>query len=137
MKSEQEHILEAARQAAVSAYAPYSGLKVGAALLADGGELHTGGNQENVSYGLSICAERAALASALSAGLRRFSAIAIVAVDEAGKERDAPPCGACRQALFEFSGEMAVTYRIRGRMVTASLADLLPDAFEKGGRSGG
>ncbi|MDR2517908.1 MAG: cytidine deaminase [Spirochaetaceae bacterium] len=92
-------LFERAKRAALSAYAPYSRFRVGAALLAESGAIYTGCNVENRSYGLTICAERNALALAVGSGERSFAAIAVAALDS-----DVPvgPCGACRQVLSEF-----------------------------------
>ena len=119
-------LYEAARGAARQAHAPYSDFPVGAALLpAGGGEPVLGVNVENASYGLTSCAERNAVIAAVAAGLRNFSAIAVHA--EAGS---APPCGACRQVLAEFSPSMTVVYRSGGDVVATTVAELLPDRFE-------
>ena len=91
-------LLKAARKAGARAYCPYSHFHVGAALLADDGRIFTGANVENASYGLTICAERAALFTAVNAGVRHFQALALVA----GSRQPATPCGACRQVLAEF-----------------------------------
>lgn len=107
------------------AYAPYSGFTVGAALLAEDGRVFSGANVENASYGLSICAERAAVFSAVAAGARRFEAIAV-----AGPETTATaPCGACRQVLNEFNPAMTVIYTTPNGTRTTTLDQLLPDAF--------
>ena len=119
-------LYEAARAAARHAHAPYSEFPVGAALLpADGGDPVLGVNVENASYGLTSCAERNAVFAAVAAGLREFSAIAVHT--EAGS---APPCGACRQVLAEFSPDMTVVYRRGGDVVAATVSELLPDRFE-------
>lgn len=119
-------LYETARAAARQAYAPYSEFPVGAALLpAGGGEPILGVNVENASYGLTSCAERNAVFAAVGAGRRDFSAIAVHA--EAGS---APPCGACRQVLAEFSPSMTVVYRSGGEVVATTAAELLPDSFE-------
>jgi cytidine deaminase len=129
-------LLGKAREAATAAYAPYSGFRVGAALLTVGGKVYTGFNVENSSYSISMCAERVALYRAVADGERQFAELLIVAPD---KEEDAPPCGACRQAFIEFSPNMRVTYRYRHNFVTRTISELLPDAFDKknGNRSEG
>jgi len=132
---ERHSLLEQARWAARNAYATYSGLKVGAVIVSAGGRMFTGGNIENASYGLSVCAERVALFKAVSEGEREFSELAVVAEMESG-ERDAPPCGACRQALQEFSPELKITYRIGGEYVTRRLSELLLEPFTAGGSDG-
>ena len=123
-----ERLLAAARAAAKAAYCPYSRFAVGAALLADDGRVFTGVNVENASYGLTICAERAALFAAVSAGARRFQALALVA----GTRTPATPCGACRQVLAEFcDSRMPVLCGAHtGKAVTrTTLGALLPKGF--------
>jgi cytidine deaminase len=119
-----ESLVTAASEARGRAYAPYSRFPVGAAVLA-GGEVYTGCNVENASYGLTICAERSAVFAAVAAGRRRIDAVAVVG--------DAPvpvaPCGACRQVLHEFGPEMLVIMAGRGETVTRPLRELLPLAF--------
>ena len=107
------------------AYAPYSQFQVGAALLAENGEVFTGCNVENASYGMTICAERTAVFKAVAAGVRAFSAIAI-SVPGGGS-----PCGACRQVLNEFSPSMKVYLSDEnGQLIReTTLEMLLPDAF--------
>jgi len=130
MKTSPERLslLEQARWAARNAYAPSSGLKVGAVIVSSAGRMFTGANVENASYSLSVCAERVALFKAVSEGEREFTELAVVAETDTG-EVDAPPCGACRQALEEFSPELKVTYRVDGGYVTRRLSELLPDPF--------
>jgi cytidine deaminase len=119
-------LYEAARAATRHAHAPYSAFPVGAALLpADGGDPILGVNVENASFGLTSCAERNAVFAAVAAGIRDFSAIAVHA--DAGS---APPCGACRQVLVEFSPGMTVVYRSGGDVVATTAGELLPDRFE-------
>jgi cytidine deaminase len=116
-------LLEAAWVARDSAYAPYSKFAVGAALMADDGRIFTGCNVENLSFGLTICAERVALGAAVAAGARSFLGVAVVA-DTAVP---VSPCGACRQVLAEFSVP-TVMMANRSESLTWSLADLLPRA---------
>ena len=122
-------LVRAARAASRNAYAPYSHFRVGAALRGTGEAVFTGANVENASYGLTICAERAALASAVSAGCRKFKAIAIVS----GGGESAYPCGACLQVLAEFGGPGLAIYlatlKHPGRVMAMTLGDLLPRAF--------
>lgn len=115
-----DELLGRAREAAGAAYSPYSGLAVGAAALTRDGRVIAAANVENASYGLSLCAERAALARAAAEGAGP-GAIEAVAVT-------APPCGACRQWLVEFEVERVVFPR-GGQIAASSPADLLPEAF--------
>ena len=123
-----EDLVKAALDARLKAVAPYSNFKVGAALLTRDGKVYTGCNVENATYGLSVCAERVALWKALSEGERAFSRIAVV-TDSA---RPAAPCGACRQLLWEFAGDIEVVLvNLRGLAETHPLAALFPNAFDK------
>src|SRR3981081_1973808 len=97
-------LIDAARVARVNAFAPYSRFLVGAALEAQNGRVFTGCNVENATYGLTVCAERVALFKAISEGVRAFARIAVVA-DTADPT---PPCGACRQLLWEFGGDLEI-----------------------------
>jgi len=97
-------LVEAARDARTRAVAPYSNFKVGAALVTADGQVIKGCNVENASYGLTVCAERVALLKALSDGHRQFAAIAVVADTDA----PTPPCGPCRQLLWEYCGDIPV-----------------------------
>jgi len=116
-----------AEKAAEAAYAPFSGYKVGAALVTAGGKVFTGANMENSSYGAAICAERTAAVKALSEGEREFSAIAVAAPGTGGP---AWPCGICRQFLFEFADELLViTGADEDNLVSARLDELLPNGF--------
>ena len=108
------------------AYAPYSNFKVGAALLLEDGSVVGACNVENASYGLSVCAERSAMAAAVAAGLRRPAAVAVAA----SRPGRCPPCGACRQFLSEFNPEMAVILKEHGVLRTYRLDELLPVRFE-------
>src|SRR5437870_376820 len=115
----------AARENAV---APYSGFKVGAALETKDGRIYTGCNIENVSYGLTVCAERVALWKALSEGAREFTHIAVV-TDAAAVT---PPCGACRQLLWEYCGDIPVhLHSLKGLDDHHRLADLFPQPFDR------
>ena len=118
-----------ARAARESAHAPFSGFKVGAALRAKTGEVVTGCNVENASYGLTMCAERVAVFKAVSEKMRGFDAIAVV-VDSSHL---AAPCGPCRQILWEFCGDIWVRMEnLRGRGVTRRMSELLPMPFDQG-----
>lgn len=117
------HAAEAARK---FAYSPYSGVKIGAAVLTSGGKIFTGANVENSSYGLSLCAERTAIFNAVSSGHRKILAIAV-----AGKSEDyTRPCGACRQVMVEFNPKMKVLRRgSDGFSEDATAESLLPAHF--------
>lgn len=119
-------LVRAAVQARRQAYVPYSHFAVGAALLTDSGEIFCGCNVENASYGLTLCAERVAIASAVAAGQRHFLAIAIVA-DTAGP---VSPCGICRQTMVEFNPAMEVILaNLEGERRRTTARELLPGAF--------
>ena len=114
-----------ARDAMTRAYAPYSGFKVGAAIVADG-RIFTGQNIENASHPVAVCAERNAVAHMVNAGVLRIDAVAVAT--EAGKPT--PPCGACRQVLWEFGpSSIVVAETPGGERAAWALEDLLPDAF--------
>ncbi len=120
-------LLKKAVEARENSYSPYSKFAVGAALETVDGEIFTGCNVENASYGLSICAERTALVKAVSAGARKFKRLAIVA--------DTPeavtPCGMCRQMLIEFSpGLELILANTKGKTEKINLSELLPKAFQ-------
>ena len=122
-----EDLIRVASLARARAYAPYSSYKVGAAIRTKRNKIHSGANVENVSYGLTVCAERCAAFAAIASGeTKDWDAIAVVIDDE----RLPSPCGACRQVLAEFAPELRVVLATTGglRKVT-TLADLLPDAF--------
>jgi cytidine deaminase len=124
--AQQLHDLVAAAAAARRrAHAPYSNFAVGAALLDSSGRVHVGCNVENASYGLTICAERNAVAAAVAAGASRFVAIAVVT----DATPPASPCGACRQVLAEFGDMPVVLANPEGEQVRTSVSDLLPHAF--------
>ncbi len=107
---DRESLLAAARVAAQAAYAPYSKFRVGAVVLADDGRLFSGCNVENASYGLCLCAERNALASAIAAGARRFTAVAVTCLDASAAlgPEGRSPCGACRQWLLELAPDAII-----------------------------
>ncbi|BCV20577.1 cytidine deaminase [Moorella sp. Hama-1] len=122
-----QDLLAAAAAARVKAYAPYSRFKVGAALMAAGGRVYSGGNIENASYSLTVCAERVALFQAVAAGEREFIALAVVGGDLPA----CFPCGACRQVLAEFAPDLEViTGRPGGPLQRRLLRELLPDSFK-------
>lgn len=129
------HLLEEAEEAAQNAYSPFSRIRVGAALLLEDLRIFRGANVENSSYGLTICAERAAVFSAVTQGYRPgdFAGMAIVAYDIVGSARDALPCGACLQVLAEFAPNPADFFLLikqaEGIVRKLSLADLLPYPF--------
>jgi cytidine deaminase len=121
-------LLSRARAAAEHAYAPYSEFPVGAAALALDGSIHTGCNVENASYGMTICAERAAVSAAVGAGHRQIVAVAV----SAPKVARTTPCGACRQFLNEFrpaNADMVIVLDDRGSGEPVRLGELLPLAF--------
>ena len=116
-----------AREARKGAHAPYSGFKVGASLKAKSGEIVTGCNIENASFGLTMCAERIAVFKAISEGLHDFEAVVVVA----DSKRVTAPCGPCRQILWEFCGDIWVhMVGRRGRAHTLRLRELLPLPFD-------
>jgi cytidine deaminase len=122
-------LLERAQQAAQNAYAPYSGFRVGAALRLAGGEVVTGTNVENMSYGLTICAERSALVRAVSqfGPEIRIEAVAVANLNDA----PSPPCGACRQVLSEFiQPDAPVIFPAEEGVRVMAFRELLPLAFE-------
>jgi cytidine deaminase len=125
--SSRERLITAAREARERACARYSGFRVGAALEDGEGRIFAGVNVESSSYGLTCCAERTALFSALTAGSRVFRAIAVVT----DTPRLTPPCGACRQVLWDYCGDVEVVLaNLAGQTEIHSLAELLPHAFD-------
>lgn len=120
-------LLEQSKVAREHAHAPYSKFKVGAALLAEDGNVYLGCNVENVSYGLTNCAERTAFFKAVSEGAKEFVALAVVA----DSERAIPPCGACRQVMAEFCKPDMPVYltNLKGDVEMTTVGDLLPGAF--------
>lgn len=123
-----EQLIQAALDTRLNAVAPYSNFKVGAALLTPEGKIYTGCNVENATYGLSVCAERVALWKALSEGERAFNRIAVAS----DSSTPATPCGACRQLLWEFAGDIEVILaNPRGQTESHRLAALIPQAFDR------
>lgn len=122
-----ERLVEAALKARENAHAPFSGFKVGAALEDTEGRIHTGCNVENATLGLTVCAERVAAFGAISQGVREFKRIA-VAADSAALT---PPCGACRQILWELCGDLEVILaNLQGRSERLRMKDLFPRPFD-------
>jgi cytidine deaminase len=127
-----ELLLEAAQKATEHAYAPFSRFHVGAAILTEGGEIFTGCNVENSSFGLTNCAERTAIFTAVAAGAVT-AGLDLVAVAVVNREGAAcPPCGACRQVIFEFGPKAVVIYRANSEKIVTTIAEeLLPDGFRR------
>ena len=121
-----QKLIEAAKKVSQEAYAPFSGFKVGAALLTASGKIFTGCNVENSSYGLTNCAERTALFKAISEGEKDFVELAIYSESD----KIFYPCGACRQVLTEFVDDLRITIVSRSEIVTVSLKELLPHSFK-------
>jgi cytidine deaminase len=120
-------LIEAALRARANAHAPFSKFKVGAAIEDSTGRIHTGCNVENASYGLTLCAERVAVFKAISEGARQFRRVAVVA----DTDSLTPPCGACRQILWEFCGDAELLLaNPEGKTETMRLKDLLPRPFD-------
>jgi len=119
-------LIAAAREAMERAYSPYSGYRVGAALLTAGGSVVSGCNVENVSYGLTMCAERVAVGRAVALGHTKYRAIAIVTDGSAAVS----PCGGCRQVLAEFAPDLKVVSQGLEERHVWSLTELLPEPFE-------
>lgn len=121
-----DDVITEAKTAQQRSYSPYSNFKVGAAIRSLDGKIFSGCNIENVSYGLTICAERTAVCAAVSAGYRSFGEMVIVA----NSAPPCPPCGACRQFLYEFAPELKIwVLNLEGEIRFFRLRDLLPDAF--------
>jgi len=130
VKEEFRKLVEAACEARMRSYSPYSKFRVGAALLGNSGSTYQGTNVENASFSLSICAERSAVCRAVAEGEVAFTAIAICA----DGDEPTPPCGACRQVLLEFGRDLIVLAAgargVEGEVRQYSLGDLMPHAFE-------
>ena len=122
-----DSLVEAALHARQYAHAPFSNFRVGAAVEDAAGRVHTGCNVENATYGLTICAERVAVFKAISEGARAFRRVAVAA----DTDTLTPPCGACRQILWEFCGDVElVLANLHGKTETLRLKDLLPRPFD-------
>jgi len=120
-------LIEAAIEARQHAHAPFSHFQVGAALEDQNGRIFTGCNIENATYGLTICAERVAVFKAISEGARKFVRVAVAADTDVLT----PPCGACRQILWEFCGDVELTLaNLQGKTETLRLKDLFPRPFD-------
>jgi cytidine deaminase len=120
-------LVDTAIAARKNAHAPYSHFQVGAALEAEDGRVFTGCNVENATYGLSVCAERVAVFKAISEGVRKFRRIAV----SADTDILTPPCGSCRQILWEFCGDIELTLtNLHGKTETLHLKDLFPRPFD-------
>jgi cytidine deaminase len=125
--SEYDALIAVAKSARENAHAQFSNFKVGAALRATSGKIYAGCNVENATYGLTVCAERVAIFKAISEGERKFDAIAVVT--DSGKLT--PPCGACRQLIWEFCGDVPVVLsNLQGATETIAMRDLFPKPFD-------
>ena len=122
-----ESLVSAAKDARLNAHAPFSNFRVGAALRANSGRIFGGCNVENATYGLTVCAERVAIFKAMSEGERGFDAIAVVT----DTETLTPPCGACRQLIWEFCGDVPVILsNLKGKSETIPMRELFPKPFD-------
>ncbi|MEP7149314.1 MAG: cytidine deaminase [Acidobacteriota bacterium] len=127
MKHADQELIDAATAVRENAYAPFSKFRVGAALETDDGEVISGCNVESASYGLTVCAERVAIWKAISQGQRKIKHIAVVA----DTEELTPPCGVCRQIIWEFGGDIPVILaNLKGKTEVLQMKDLLPRAFD-------
>src|SRR5580698_8756264 len=120
-------LIDAALRVRENAHAPFSKFKVGAAVQDESGRVFTGCNVENATYGLTVCAERVAIFKAVSEGARKFTRVAVVA----DTDTLTPPCGACRQILWEFCGDVEIVLaNLAEKTETVRLAALFPRAFD-------
>jgi cytidine deaminase len=119
-------LLEEAREACIKSYSPYSHYAVGAAVLTNDGQIFSGTNIENASYGLTICAERIAVGNAVSAGNADIRAVAVYT-----NGGGAAPCGACRQFIIEFGKDIVIFFRNGNEIIQRAIEELLPYAFTK------
>jgi cytidine deaminase len=126
--SEHDALIAAARTAREHAHAPYSNFRVGAAVRAKSGRVFTGCNVENSTYGLTLCAERVAIFKAVSEGERGFDAVAVVT----DTDSLTPPCGACRQIIWEFCGDAEVVLaNLKGKVEVLQMSALFPRPFDQ------
>jgi cytidine deaminase len=127
MRHTDQELIDAATAVREHSYAPFSKFRVGAALETDDGEVITGCNVESASYGLTVCAERVAIWKAISQGKRKIKHMAVVA----DTEELTPPCGVCRQIIWEFGGDIPVILAtLKGKTEVVQMKDLLPRAFD-------
>lgn len=125
--SDYDLLIAAAKGARKNAHAPYSNFKVGAGLRAASGKIYGGSNVENATYGLTVCAERVAIFKAISEGERKFEAIAVVT----DTDTLTPPCGACRQLIWEFCGDVPVIMsNLKGKVEVIRMSQLFPKPFD-------
>jgi cytidine deaminase len=122
-----EKLIAAAKMARENAHAKFSNFRVGAALRATSGQIFRGCNVENATYGLTVCAERVAIFKAISEGERKFDSIAVVT----DTNSPTPPCGACRQLIWEFCGDVPVVMaNLKGKVEVLRMSDLFPKPFD-------
>ena len=126
--SERDKLIETAKRALNNAYAPYSQFKVGAAVLTSTGKIFAGCNVENASYGLSMCAERNAIANAIIGNSEAKIVVRAIAIANS-QNVSCSPCGACRQVIWEFGPEALVIYQHHQRWQSSTIKDLLPEGF--------
>lgn len=127
MSEDSEPLIEAAKKARLQSVAPFSNFLVGAAVKTESGKVYTGCNVESASYGLTVCAERVAIWKALSEGERQFTELAVVA----DTETLTPPCGTCRQIIWEFARAARIVFaNLNGETEEFQIGDLLPRAFD-------
>jgi cytidine deaminase len=125
--AERDQLVEAAKQALQRSYAPYSNFHVGAAVLTDQGQIYTGCNVENASYGLTICAERSAIFTAVHKTHGKLVLRAVAVANRA--QAPCSPCGACRQVIAEFGDDVVVIFQGKDGIQESTISDLLPATF--------
>jgi cytidine deaminase len=123
-----EELLETAKTVAANAYAPYSGFRVGAVIVADDGTTYPGVNWENAAYPSGVCAEASAISAAVTAGRTKLDTVAVACID-AGTDEESFPCGQCRQRLHEFGVKTVVVSKPDGSPEEYRMEDLLPHGF--------